>query len=282
MVDFSRATNLMSGNLEMKLEVSNSGLNSESSDIEILDYIMVMLCHCLDTSKMAFKGGYILNKIMPVPVSRDTRDIDFSIAVIDYYKDVSEVLSKVGDNLVADGVIQSYEVKETITSTSSGGIKLHRNSSKLKDMGVDVGLHDIDHGVVPMSIIGIDANRFSTERILSDKISAIFSRKRFRRPKDLYDFYILTNCFNVSMSDLLNEVNIRSAIDWDASPFRDEVKVQYKKAYDSLIITNPKNSEKVVSKPDFGVVLDRVFLFYNNWDQNLIWNCSDRSFENAQ
>lgn len=281
MVDFSRIANLMSGDVQVVELSGKTGLTSESSDMDILDYIMVQLCHCLDTSNMAFKGGYVLNKIMPVPVSRNTRDIDFSIAIVEYYRDVVDVFKNVGDSLVSDGIIQSYEVKDTITSTSSGGIKLHRDSSQLKDLGVDVGLHDISHGTVPMSTLGFNVSRFSTERMLSDKISAIFSRKRFRRPKDLYDFYILTNCFNVSMSDLLSEVNIRNTIDWEATPFRDEVKVQYKKAYDSLVITDPKNMEKMVNKPDFGTVLDRVFLFYNNWDQNIKWNCSDRSFENA-
>lgn len=281
MVDFSRVTDLMSGNIQIDSISNKTGLDSQSSDIEILDYIMVTLCHCLDTRKMAFKGGYVLNKIMPIPVSRDTMDIDFSISIIDYYKDVITVLNSVGENLVYDGIIQSYEIKETIGPTSSGGIKLHRDSSKVRDLGVDVGLHDINHGVVPMSILGVNVNRFSTERMLSDKISAIFSRRRFRRPKDLYDFYILTNCFNVSMRSLLNEVNIRNTIDWQATPFRDEVKVQYKKAYDSLVITDPRNTDRNDSKPEFGVVLDRVLLFYNNWDQELKWNCSDRRFENA-
>ena len=227
---------------------------------------------------MAFKGGYVLNKIISEPeVPRATIDVDFSIAIDSYYEDVKSVLHNIGDSLLSLEVIESYEIKEMIGPTSSGGIKLHRGNAS-RDLGVDVGLHDISHGTVPMTVFGIDISRFSVERMLSDKISAIYSRRRFRRPKDLYDFYILTNCFDVNMADLMNEVNIRDTIDWDASPHRIEVVTEYAKAYNSLVVHHPQNIDVDVAKPEFKDALKRVADFVNNWDANLKWNCNERRF----
>lgn len=264
--------------IEIVGQTNTTGLNSNSSDIEILDYVTLQLCHCLDTTKMAFKGGYILNKIITQEIPRATMDVDFSISIKEYYDNVKIVLNDIGSSLVSDGIIDSYEIKESVEERSSGGIKLHRESSSVKDLGVDVGLHDIDHGVVPINILGVEAQRFSVERMLSDKILAIYSRKRFRRPKDLYDFYIITNCFNVNMSELLNQVNIRNVIDWNASPMRTEVATQYKIAYDKMHVVNPLHQEELVNKPDFSIVLERVALFVQNWDSSLVWNCNERRF----
>lgn len=294
-MDFSRIANTMSGdnnpdmfksmvNRDIVKEISfdessTPNINSESTNMEILDYIMVQLCHCLDTKKMAFKGGYILNKIIPAPeIPRATTDVDFSISVSEYYNDVKNVLRAIGEYLLKSNVIQSYEIKDTIGPTSSGGIKLHRDSSIMKDLGVDVGLHDISYGVVPMKVFGSDTQRFSIERMLSDKISAIYSRKRFRRPKDLYDFYILTNCFDVSMSELLKQVDIRSTINWDASPMSIEVSREYRKAYDKLYVLDPIDNSKVITKPEFDVALRRVSDFVDNWNSSLLWKCEERRF----
>ncbi len=279
-MDFNRIANMMSGDIDSNVEQTSSktGLSDKSSDTDILDYVMVQLCHCLDTKKVAFKGGYILNKIIEPPdVPRQTVDIDFSISVQTYYENVKSVLSSIGDDLIADGIIDSYEVKDTISPTSSGGIKFNRVDSKIKDLGVDVGLHDISQGIVPMSILGYDVQRFSVQRMLSDKISAIYSRKRFRRPKDLYDFVVITNCFDVKMCDLREQVNIRNTIDWTASPMRNEVAIQYKKAYDSLTVIHPLTGSEV-SKPEFSEALGRVAEFVQHWEDDLTWKCNLRRF----
>lgn len=228
-------------------EISIERLSRDSSDIEILDYIIVFLCSRLKSVRMAYKGGYVLMKIIPGK-ARYSHDIDFSIDNEEQYEIVKEVLFELGNSLVEQNIIDSFDVKDTITPTSSGGIKLHRADEKKVDLGIDIGWHDISFGIQSWSILGNDVERFTVERMLSDKLSAIYSKKRFRRAKDLYDVFIITNSCNIN-PDTLKEFIKRRGIDWDASPFRDNVLVEYSKAYAKLAIKSHIGAS--IEKPSF-------------------------------
>lgn len=209
-------------------------LTADSTDEEILDYIIVFVCQRLKSVKSAFKGGYTLMKILP-EVARLSHDIDFSISDVEQYELVKSVLHELGTALIGMNIISSYEVKEIITETSSGGIKLQRDDKV--NLGIDIGLHNLSYGIQSWDIFGQEVERFMVERMLADKISAIFSRKRFRRSKDLYDLYILTASCDVNI-DILRECLNERSIDWNATPFDPIVQVEYAKAYNKLSIKN--------------------------------------------
>lgn len=260
-----------------------TGRTADSSDMEILDYVVAGLCKCLDTKKMAFKGGYVLNKIIKDDVPRNTIDVDFSIQIEDYYGRVKQVLCNIGESLKCNGIIDAYELKQDISLTCSVGIKLIRNTKDKKDLGVDVGLHNIEHGIVPINLIGNDAYRFSVERMLSDKISAIYSRKRFRRPKDLYDFYIITNCFDVDLKLLRNEVEIRGGIEWNLSPMKQEIVEEYRKAYNKLNISRVSSSDiEDATLYPFDDVISRLSSFVSCMYTKDVWVCGRKHFKNTQ
>lgn len=244
------------------------GINQSSSSQEVLDYIMTELCSSLDITKLAFKGGYVLNNILPKNVARRTTDIDFSISEKLYYESVVKCFERIGNTLVSIGIAESYEIKDEIKETMSGGIKIH-TPNKVRDLGVDVGLHDTSYGVDNVNIIGFDVNKFMIERMLADKLSAMFSRKRFRRPKDLYDFYVLTEYFDVDMNKLRDCID-RRGIEWDKTPLKEEVCVQYKKAYDMLEMSEDLRVQQ--EKPNFNIVIGRVEIFVNNYDSVVNWN----------
>lgn len=263
-------------------EVSSSAegptLNTNSSTEDILDFIMLNLCSRLEINKLAFKGGYILSKIVPKDEVRATRDIDFSIANKEYYEVVKKILTSIGDELISLGVCDSYEVKDDIHETMSGGINYYMSDGS-RHMGVDVGLHDISFGIRKININCSDINAFAIERMLSDKISAMFSRKRFRRSKDLYDFYILTSNFNVNMHDLNEFILKRAPLDFGASPLREEVLVEYKKAYDKLKLNGDNDQKELTEKPTFDLVISRLRLFIANLSSDKIWNCKLKEME---
>lgn len=252
---------------EIDIDTSLS-INQRSSNQEVLDYIMTELCLSLDITKLAFKGGYVLNNILPKNVARRTTDIDFSISEKLYYESVVKCFERIGDTLVKVGIAESYEIKDEIRETMSGGIKIH-TPNKVRDLGVDVGLHDTSYGVDNVNIIGFDVNKFMIERMLADKMSAMFSRKRFRRPKDLYDFYVLTEYFDVDMNNLRDYID-RRGIEWDKTPLKEDVMVQYKKAYDMLEISEDLRIQQ--KKPSFSTVIERVSIFIGNYDSSINWN----------
>lgn len=251
-------------------------VSSESSRVEILDWIMIFLCERIDLSYSYFKGGYVLTKLMSKE-ARQTEDINFSISEEGQYYEIKNILIQLGEALKGKGVIEDFEVKETIAPTSSGGISMTTSSDK-KNIKIDIGWHDMSYGVTSWKCFGFDCNRFEIERMLSDKISAIYSRKRFRRTKDIYDFFILTNNFDVDFSKLNKYIELRGLIDRNADPFREEVVKQYEIAYEKLVIRTI--NDKPVSKPSLREILTRLELFMDGLDNGFLkWNHLTRSVE---
>jgi hypothetical protein len=236
---------------------------------------MVFLCERIDVSVSVFKGGYVLTKLIPNE-ARLTEDIDFSISEERQYYDIIPVLKDLGENLLSLGIIASYEVKDTIAPTSSGGIKMMPvdGSSNIK---IDIGWHDLSWGVSSWQCLGFNCNRFEVERMLSDKISAIYSRKRFRRTKDIYDFYILTNNFDVSLSKLREYITKRGLIEWDRDPFREDVLTEYAKSYDKLRVQTATG--ELINKPEFNKIILRLRYFMNEYNSNCIWDHLERAFK---
>jgi len=80
----------------------NSTIDSTSN--EILDFIFEYLFFNLDKNFYAFKGGYLLSKIISLS-SRKTMDIDFSIALKEYYSKVKILLTELGNILIEKEII---------------------------------------------------------------------------------------------------------------------------------------------------------------------------------
>lgn len=217
---------------------------------EILDY-MVLVISRVFVADAAFKGGYMLNKLLDN--SRMTFDVDFSIMQMGDYESVKTILAKIAEQFIASGLIATYKVKDTIAPTQSGGIDMYDPTGK-KVLGVDVGLHNISYGIRHYNFGLGDINGFEIERMLSDKIIAILSRKRFRRTKDLYDLYAIVNAFCVDYEKLKRYIELRGGAEWNNFPFSEEVLVQYRKAWDKLEL-RPNKVSKQLDKPSFDEVL---------------------------
>ena len=250
-------------------------ITKDSSREDILDYIMIFLCERIDIEVSVFKGGYVLTKLMPDEACM-TEDIDFSISEEHQYYDIIPVLEDLGNSMVQLGVVTGYEVKPTIGEHSSGGIHM-MTPGNIPDLKIDIGWRDLSWGVSNWSCVGFDCKRFEVERMLSDKISAIYSRKRFRRTKDIYDFYILTNNFDVNLSKLKECIINRGLIDWNADPFREEVVTQYAKAYDKLTVATCDG--RIINKPELNKILLRLRDFMENYNNDVTWDHVERVFK---
>lgn len=230
-------------------------LNSQATETELLDYMVLVLSRFMSCS-VAFKGGYMLNQLLK-GYSRMTHDIDFSIAQKGDYDAVKVVLQQIALKFEEHGLIFSFKIKEEIAEKMSGGIDMYAEDGH-KILGVDVGLHNISYGVKHYDLTFTSVDAFTVERMLADKLTAITTRKRFRRTKDLYDFYAITNFFDVNMQKLAEYIELRSGAEWDNIPFDDDVLVQYKMAWDKLDLRNAETGAKI-EKPEFDVVLGRYY-----------------------
>lgn len=255
--------------------VSNVILSKDTTRLEILDYIMLFLCERIDLKLSVFKSGYVLTKLIP-DEARLTKDIGFSISEESQYRTIIPVLEDLASTLKEQGIITDYEIKQIIAPTSSGGIRMTpaNGSSNIK---IDIGWHDLSWGVQGWKFQGYDCNRFEVERMLSDKISAIYSRKRFRRTKDIYDFFVLTNNFDVSISKLREYIDKRGTIEWDRNPFREDVLTEYAKAYDKLKVLTCDG--KLITKPVFAEIIIRLRDFMGKYNEDVKWNHLTKTFE---
>lgn len=231
---------------------------SETTITSMLDEMVLVLSR-LFGDRLAFKGGYMLSKMMP-DVARQTTDIDFSIQTSDIYANLIDAMNHIGKHFIEKGYIDRYTVKDTVQPNRSGGMDMYAADGS-KILGIDVGWHDITFGTTTTNIDIGQVRAFTVERMLADKITAILSRKRFRRPKDIYDLYCITNCFDFD-ANLVNEYILKrtdgAGAEWDNYPFSEVIVHEYEKAYNSLVVKSIKTSEPV-EKPAFDDVLSRFY-----------------------
>lgn len=229
-------------------------LKGTESSNELLDYVVLKICRGI-ASKKAFKGGWMPTKLIQMK-SRVTKDTDLSISCEEAYEEVKVVLKEIAEEFMQAGIIDTYRIKETITATTSGGIDLYKNKRKI--LGADIGLHEIRWGVqrYDLSIASLDG--FEIERMLADKIIAILSSKRFRRTKDLYDFYIIVWSFDFDLRKLCSYIDRRGGAEWDNIPFSDVVLEQYQQAWERLDLVGSQTG-KALFKNEFSEVLETFY-----------------------
>lgn len=240
-----------------KEEITDDLTHTEHNPInDKMDIMVKILCSYFG-DRLAFKGGYMLTKLMP-ETARQTTDIDFSIQNSELYQELISVMRRIGDEFIERGFIASYTVKDVLEKYRSGGMDMF-DADGGKVLGIDIGWHDITFGTTTTTIDIGAINAFTVERMLADKITAILSRKRFRRPKDIYDLYCITNCFDFDVNTVNDYILKRTegaGADWKNFPFDMVVIQEYEKAYNKLAL-NSILKGVVLERPSFGDVLAR-------------------------
>lgn len=191
--------------------------------------------------------------------ARQTSDVDFSIGSDELYGSIKEKLVEVCKHFISMGIIDEYVIKESIQPRTSGGVVMKLDGHIV--LGVDVGWHDITYGTRIINLDVGEVNAFMVERMISDKLLAILSRKRFRRSKDLYDLFVISECMDFN-AKLVHDFMVKRSEggiveDWKNYPFSEKVLVEYKKAYSKLNLESIYKGVTLV-KPDFDDVIYRL------------------------
>lgn len=225
------------------------------TDSDLLDYVALVIARNM-ASRVAFKGGWMLNQIFNGK-SRRTKDVDLSVSRTGDYDAIKIILARIAELLFRRGKIAYFKIKEDISPTSSGGITCYNADNEIV-IGVDVGLHDISYGVKHYTT-KVEVDAFTTERMLSDKLLSVLSRKRLRRIKDLYDIYALCYAFDFDGNKILEcAVNRGMEPEWENIPFSSAALSEMEKAWDKLVIVSMGKERLAVEKPDFS---DAVYVF---------------------
>ena len=244
--------------------IPNSVEYDKYDNDQYYDYIALELAREFG-NKLAFKGGYMLTKIM-AETARRTVDVDLSILSDEVYDDIRSRLKAICEKFLSEGVIDSYEVKPEVKPSMSGGCSMYKDGKKI--MGVDVGWHDLSYGITVHDTPVGRLRGFEIERMLADKISAILSRKRFRRPKDIYDVCMIMHSFSFNTEKIKLYIQKREEhsgveTEWCNFPFSETILKEYGRAYDSLKI-NSVYKNRVISKPEFRYAYDKFSTLVTN------------------
>lgn len=263
-------------NYAPKESLQNESIVSLNEINSNMDYMVLTLLRIFG-NESAFNGGYMLKKLIP-DCARQTQDIDFSIQSSELYQSLINTMIAIGNKFVKDGIISSFKIKQTIEPHCSGGMDMY-DANGTKILGIDVGWHDITFGTTKTVIDIGEVRAFEVERMLADKIAATLSRKRFRRTKDIYDIFCITNCFDADLNKIRNYLDIRNAdvtVEWVNFPFSETIIRELEKAYDKLRLESIY-SNTVLDKPKFSSVLGRfnaVCLGVLNKEKT-IWSSED-------
>lgn len=208
-----------------------------------------------------YQGGFFIGEYTKEP--RYTQDLDMSILELPAYERVKQALVKYGDYLTSTNVISRYAVKDSVSERSSGGAKFYAPDGSTL-FSIDIGFHEIPLQTVAIEISDVGNISITTvEQMLCDKLSALFSDRRLRRIKDLYDaWHILTTC-QVDAQQLifcLNQRNLFPLPSVDA-PFTDDHIVRVEAAYNTLSVVDVGN-ERAKELPKFSNVIEVVGGFY--------------------
>lgn len=228
-------------------------------NIEIIDEIFMALAKYGWNNKMVFKGAWVLSNLMPNE-ARLTHDIDGSLEGLELWEQFKDTIKIIGNEYLNDIGYSIIEYREPIIGKRSAGITI--KSKGKESIGIDISIDDTSYGVIVSNIRGIETHIFSPERMLGDKISAMYSKQRFRRVKDLYDIYIMIHRFNIRSTEIMQCLTKRKFFERiNESPFRQEVATQLEHAWDKLEIYSSRAGNIDLEKPDFTEVMRAFSLF---------------------
>lgn len=113
--------------------------------------------------------------------------------------------------------------------------------------------------------------------MLADKITAILSIKRFRRPKDIYDLYCISETFDFEPYKVHDYILKRTngvGAEWDNFPFSEVAIRKYEHSYNKLSVKSIYKVKEQLTKPSFVAVLERFSVIVN-----YVKNCDGNNFE---
>lgn len=162
----------------------------------------VLKNHSSNFGVYALKGGFVVSRYIAKKGMRYTSDIDMSVPNTLTFEKVAEAVKPFLDRLKCEGQICRYVIKNPKVVENrkcSGKIALYRkvniegvpveNQPSSLICNIDISIHDLSYGLMTLSD---GMTSFSIERMLSDKISVLYSNYNTlcRRCRDLYDIYL--------------------------------------------------------------------------------------------
>lgn len=226
---------------------------------DLTEFARYFLSH-IPRDLVILKGGFVFGEV--TGAHRYTADVDFSLLDLSSYEMIKVVLAQYGDYLVSCGKCNRYKViDEVVPGRLSGGAEYY-NADGSKLFSVDISGSEIEFDTIVLDITGIGpVVASSAEQMLSDKLAVLFSRKRFRRIKDLLDAYTICNLPSIDLEKVKTLLTRRGIwpLPADEFPFRPDRTAELAHAYEKFRLRAPNST--LVDKPEFDKVVTEVCNF---------------------
>lgn len=236
-------------------------LNSarDISKQEALDILVIGLFRRGWGDKLVIKGGWAMTKLFP-NLARATVDVDACMLnTEDWYKLKSDLCDICDTELSRYGYSMS-KTKDPDPGFSSGRMKFITDRKtpygESRIIGMDVSIDPQSPRRAQIEFEGFLLNVPLFETMLSDKTTAMFSDKRYRRAKDLYDIYEIAISTQLLSTVYVSQLDANEFWgNYSNSPFSQDALLRLSDAWDKLELTSADRSH-ALKKPSFSVVIN--------------------------
>lgn len=276
LVSMMHSSYLKFGTEEKSVDVPVSSISDCGYDLtdkqQRLNHLVVIATEALH-EKMALKGGYLLSHILGNR-GRRTQDVDLDVLDQKVYDYFLPTITELCEFYKEHGLADEYKIRTDLSGDKSGGFAIYKDNKII--LKCDICSENLSYGINVVTIEGKELTAFSPERILADKIMALLSEKRYRRAKDIYDVYCITDMYQCDarlINMYMRKRLANTAGVWDEFPYTEETLMKMERAYSKLKLMNI--SDVAIPKPSWDEVANRFMIFaekVKSPNEPYIWN----------
>lgn len=200
--------------------ITDSGISlfKTSTRDEVLRWIVSNLCVDLDAHKSDIWKVVIGNAAQDTKIPIYDSKIGIYVCSV-----IKSSMNNIFRALIQANIISTYEMD--VVEHRSVGVKLHDCRGEDTNINVSWNFKGYNFSLI------FDSEGFSVEKMLSDIIAAVYLPERTVSAYDLYNFYVITDYFDVD----LKKIELGShQLEWGKTPYNETVCREYAKAYNNL------------------------------------------------
>lgn len=231
-----------------------TSLFKTSTSDEVLRWVVLNLCADLDAHSDDIWKVIVENTSYDETPIKDSKIGTYVQSVI------KSSMNNIFRTLIQVDIISTYEMDPADNRSMS--VRLY--NCRGEDVNINVSWEFKGFNIS----LNFDSEGFSVEKMISEIIADIYLPERTVSANDLYNFYVITNYFDIDLRNL----DLGRQLEWGKTPYNEVVCKKYAEAYSSL--------QK--KKPEFFEIMDRLHAFMYHSESHNVWSGVDKVVKNLR